>query len=134
MSVLERNTGRAGPGRGDAPANGGVEALHADGIGEVVLHRAVNAGKSVVEAGEPAVVLRHQFVEELSALIGRGAGEFGPSCCGALAARDDGLAAADLEHAAEEIQHVREDLEARERDRVAHGVGGLGVQFGEAEV
>ena len=65
-------------GTGDAAAHGGVEALHARRIGEVLLHRAVDAGQRVVEAGQPAIVLGHQLVEERGALIGRSAGQLGP--------------------------------------------------------
>ncbi len=78
MSVLERNTGRAGPGLVMRPRTRGVEALHAGGFGEVILHRAVDARQGVVEAGQPAIVLTDQLVEELGALIRRSAGQFAP--------------------------------------------------------
>ena len=128
----EDGAGRTGT--GDAAADGGVEALHARGVGEVILDRTLYAGERVVEAGEPAIVLGHQLVEERGALVGRGAGEFGPTGGGALAAGNDGLAVADFEHAAEEIEHVRVGFEAGEAGHLAHGFGGVGVQLGEAQI
>ena len=100
----EDRAGRTGA--GDAAAHGGVEALHAGGLGEVLRDRAVNARQGVVEAGQPAIVLADELVEELGALVRRSAGQLGPGRRRALAARNHGHAVADLEHAAEEIQHV----------------------------
>ena len=134
MSVLARKTGRAGTGTGDAAAHGGVEALHAHRIGEVILHRALDAGQGVVEAGQPAIVLGHELVEERGALIGRGAGQLPPCGGGALAARNHGLAVADFEHAAEEIEHVRVGLQARHAGDLANGLSGVRVQLGKAQI
>ena len=117
--------GAGGTGTGDAAADRGVEALHAHGVGEVILHRTLYAGERVEEAGEPAIVLGHQLVEERGALIGRDAGEFGPAGGGALSAGHDGLAVADFEHAAEEIEHVRVGLEAGDGGHLAHRFGGF---------
>ena len=50
----EHRTRRAGT--GDAAANGRVEALQPLRIGEVILHRTVDARQRVVIAGQPAVV------------------------------------------------------------------------------
>ena len=123
-----------GTGTGDAAADRGVEALHAHGVGQVILHRTLYAGERVEEAGEPAIVLGHQLVEERGALIGRGAGQFGPAGGGALPARHDGLAVADFEHAAEEIEHVRVGFQAREAGHLAHRFGGVRVQLGKAQI
>ena len=100
-----------GPGAGDTAAHRRVKALHADGIGEVFLDRTVDARQGVVEAGQPAVVLDQQLLEERRALIGRSADQFGPGRRRARAAGHDRLAVADFEHAAEEIEHVRVGLE-----------------------
>ena len=98
-------------GTGDAAAHRGVEALHARGVGQVILHRTLNARQGVVEAGEPAIVLGHQLVEERGALVGRCAGKFGPRRPRTRwPPGHHGLAVANLEHAAEEIEHVRDRL------------------------
>ena len=82
----EDRAGRAGT--GDAAADRGIEALHARRVGQVILGRSLYTGESVVQAGEPAIVLGHQLVEERGALVGRSAGEFGPAGSGALRRRE----------------------------------------------
>ena len=92
------------------------------------------AGERVVEAGEPAIVLGNQLVEERGALVGRRAGEIGPSGGGALPARRHGLTVADFEHAAEKVQHVRVSFQPRQAGHLAHRLPGGGVQLGQAQV
>ncbi len=118
----------------NAAAHGGVEALHAHGIGQILLHGPVDAGQGVVQAGEPAIVLRHEFVEELGAFIGRGARQLGPGGGGTLATGDDGLAVADFEHTAKEVEDVRVGLEARVGIVLAKRLGGFPVEFREPQI
>ena len=102
----ENGTRRTG--RGYAAANRGIKTLHARRIGQVVLDRTVDARQCIVQARQPAVVLHHQLLEELRALVretpARSAQAAGRFC----AAGHDRLPLADLKIAAEEIQHARE--------------------------
>ena len=52
---------------GDPAAHCHVEALHAGGIGEVLLHRTVDASQRVEQTGHPAIILGNQLVEEARA-------------------------------------------------------------------
>ena len=134
MSVLERNTGRAGPGLVTLPAHRRVEALHALRVGQVVLHRAVRCAQRVEELASQPSSLAISFSKNAAPLSGATPSQFGPRLPRARAAGHHGLAVADLEHAAEEIQHVRIGLEPRHGHGLAQLLGGLRVELGEAQV
>ena len=133
ISVAAKHWTR-GAGTGDASANGAIETLHAFGVGEVILHRAVDAGHGIEITGEPAVVLGDEFLNKPCACGRRSAGEFGPRFFGARAAGSDGFAAADLEHGSVEIEYVGIDFQARSGNRVAQSLRGFGVEFRKAEI
>ncbi len=101
----EDRTGRTRAGHLSADRR--IEALHARGLGQVCLHRTVDARQRIEVAGQPAIVPCGQLFQKHGALVGRRAGQFGPDHHGAGSSGHDGLAIADLEHAAKEIQHVR---------------------------
>ena len=89
------------------------------------------ARERVIQAGQPAIVLRHQLVEERRSLVGGRAGEFRPRGGGMRTAGDDRLAVADFEHAAEEIEDVGVGLQTGYGHGFPHCLAGLRIELGE---
>ena len=119
---------------GDAAAHGGIEALQARGIHQVVANRSVKAGHCVEQAGQPAVIPRDEPLEKGRPVFGRGSGQLGPSLGGVLPARHHRMTAADFEHAAEEVEHMGVRLQARISYSFAQALSGFAVELGEPQV
>ena len=58
-------------GTGHLAADRQVEALHARGLGQIIVHRTVDARQRIEVAGQPAIVLGDQLLEERGALVRR---------------------------------------------------------------
>ena len=119
---------------GDFATNGGIEALHPVGVGQVVAHRPVNANQRVIIAGQPSIVLRNQFVEERRTLLRRSARHIRPGFLRARRARVDCLAIANLKVASEKIDDVRIGFQPIGRDRLLHLQGGRRIQLRHSQI
>src|SRR5712692_5145542 len=111
------------PRAGDAAPDGGVEALHARGLGQIFLGRAIYAGEGVIETRHPAVVLAKQLVKEQAAIVRGSAHQLGPGRRRPRATGNDGLAVSDLKHSTEEIEYVRKGLDPLYRHRLSQLIG-----------
>ena len=111
-----------------------VEALQAAVFEEVLALGLVDAGEDIEVDGEPAVVFGEEMGDELTGVVGAGAGEISPGDLRPGATGDEDAAVADGDLAAVEVERGGVGEEPPEPRRADEGGAGFGIVFRESPV